>query len=80
MMHSDAEDPTSLRSSMDGNLLKDWHILSFNQTLEQLLQSRVCVLQGSTRQSSSSNSSSLGRKYYNFYLFKNNFKKESSLY
>ena len=24
---------------MDGNLLKDWHVFSFDQTLEQFLQS-----------------------------------------
>ena len=46
MICSGAEDHASLRTSMGGNLLKDWHVFSFDQTLEQFLQS--------TRQSSSS--------------------------
>lgn len=56
MICSGAEDQASLKTSVDGNLLKDWHVSSFDQTLEQFLQS-------TTRQSSSSNSSRLGRKY-----------------
>ena len=39
MICSGAEDHASLRTSMDGNLLKDWHVFSFDQTLEQFLQS-----------------------------------------
>lgn len=39
MICSGAEDHASLRTSMDGNLLKDGHVFSFDQTLEQFLQS-----------------------------------------
>lgn len=70
MICSGAEDHASLRTSMDGNLLKDWHVFFFDQTLEQFLQS--------TGQSSSSNSR-LRRKYENS-LFRNSFKKETSPY
>lgn len=49
MIHSDAQDNKNLRTSADGNLPKHQHVFSFNQTLEQLLQSEVYVLQGRTR-------------------------------
>lgn len=34
MVCSGAEDHASLKTSMDGNLLKDGHVFSFDQTLE----------------------------------------------